>query len=144
LAQGLAPTIGAYARFEEPSSIDRRGNRAALSKLGQALKEGKAVTFDLEERPAPPGQELTSVSFKPLGDPQSPVTLDVEDRSLIITGGATKAALLGGGLINLSTASLRVTPASVPTHLDVEYYEGHYFMGPSKNWMTVFIDESLS
>jgi len=76
-----------YAWFEKPNSIDLRGDRAALLRLGQALKQGKAVTFDLEARPAPPGQEaLTSVSFRPLGDPQSPVILQVEDRSLTITG----------------------------------------------------------
>ena len=118
------------------------GSRNALRRLGSALEEGLPATFELARTPgALSGEELREIRLEPRSSQDEPVLLRIENESLIIHGGRNKGAMLGGGLINLAASPTRVTPTSVPTHLDVEYYETHAFLAPSEVWLNVSVRE---
>jgi hypothetical protein len=118
------------------------GSRNALRRLGLALEEGLSATFELARSlGASPDEELRKIRLEPAPSPDEPVLLRSENDSLIIHGGRNKAAMLGRGFINLASSPSRVTPTSVPTHLDIEHYETHAYLAPSKVWLNVWVQE---
>jgi hypothetical protein len=118
------------------------GSRDAFRRLGAALEEGLSETFRLRRDERARDAELSELRIIRRSRPDEPVLLRIEDDSLIIEGGRNKAAMLGGGLLSLASSPLKVTPTSVPTHLDIEYYETHAFLAPTVVWLSVRVEDT--
>jgi hypothetical protein len=113
---------------------------AALREWGGALLSAEPGLFHLTAVPAslPRGWEtLRLIEVHRDRDPDTPVTLAIVDGKLLVSGGKAALTRLADDVCQLAALPYRMTAESVPSHIDLEYYEGHPYLGRSTRWLTV-------
>jgi hypothetical protein len=133
---------GACGSVTQDGGIALYGSADSLRSLATTIGAGMPVDIRL---PAPPDEVLEKeplALIRVVGGDAGPIELRANGEMLEIVGGAAARAKLAASLENL--ASSAAFGGEVPSHVDLEYFPGHSFLGPESTWMTVTLLPVLS
>lgn len=129
--------IAAYASLVDPDGIAFYGSAQTLRELAQLLDNGSPIDIALAEAPRDvvEGGAIRGLLILPASE--GPLELRANNEVIEIAGGLAERRMLASTLENLALEPPDEGP--VPRHVDLEYFDGHSFLGESSMWMSLFL-----
>ncbi len=113
---------------------------AALQDWSRALLADHATTFRLADSKLllPAGwRPLHNIEVRPGESIDGGVSISIDSDGLVMTGGRAALERLADHLARLSETPYRMGRGSVPSHVNLDYYDGHPYLADSDRWLTV-------